>query len=499
MISELTYLDPETRRLIDESAADTAAIAERYKPGDFRTKRNSLVCDCPGCGAKDGLEIVAAGVKKGIFKCFHCEEVKGKGGAALLQSAYRIEWREAYGILADMLHVHIPEPGAKATKNGYQGTPKVTFRDLQLRHSGIPDDAQKWMQKVADGKWVEQSRYTSGTMNAEGKFIVTGDDLVLHYVGLDEQPVFFKPEKATKEIPLVRVRYQHPDLHTDKDGNPVKYRSPRNSGSHLWLPQHIIAAWKTGASVETLYVVEGEKKADKMCLHGLPAVGIMGIHNLALDGAMPRAFEMLITKCDVKNVVFVVDSDWQDISVKPGKSADQRPFTFFRAAQKFREYFYGFRNSGVDLGIFLAAGRDATHKGMDDLLSHLESAGHETLRKPGALADDMGRALVDAKGEGDYVVVHRIHPLRMSEYQLKQLWGLESPHEFIKRHAATLKEVGEFKFGKLLYFYDRDAQAIDDLDRFKLAQQILPEEQFWEDCSYITSSKTISRVRSSTP
>lgn len=497
-MTDILYLDPDTRRLIDESAADTADVAQRLGMSQFKNKRNSLVADCPQCGARDGLEIVAGGAKRGVFKCFHCDAVKGKGGAALLQNAYSIEWREAYTRLAGMFHIAIPEPGARAMKNEYQGGGKVSFRDLQMKHSGIPNAAQTWMRKVAEGKWVEEGRYTSGTMSTDGKYIATGDDLVLHYIGLDEQPILFKPEKNAKEIPLLRVRYQHPDLHTDRDGNPIKYRSPKNSGSHLWLPMAIIQAWQKGRQIETLYITEGEKKSDKMCLHGLPAVGIMGIHNLALDGAMPRDFEMIITKCGVKNVVFVLDSDWQDISVKPGKAADQRPFTFFKAALKFRDYFYGFRNSGIDLGIYLCAGTDSTYKGMDDLLAFLEEKGLETpttsplLLERGAggearvLSDDISRAIIDPKGEGDYVVVHRIHPLRMSEYQLKQLWGLESPHEFIKRHAATLKEVGEFKIGKLVYFYDKDADVLDDNERFKLAQQILPEEQFWEDCSYVT-------------
>jgi len=484
-----TFLDKDIRKTIDDAAADTAVIAERYKPGEFRQKQNKLVGDCPGCGAKDGLEIVTAGAKKGIFKCFHCEAVKGKGGGALLQAGYSIEWRQAYAILAEMLHITIPEPGEKAYKNEFQGTKQVTFRDLQLKHSGIPEYAQVYNLKIAEGKWHENHRYTFGTMNADGKFVLTGDDMVLHYIGLDERPIMFKPEKAAKEIPLVRVRYQHPDLHTDKDGNPIKYRSPKNSGSHLWLPQYIIESWKKGRQIETLYITEGEKKSDKMCLHGLPAVGIMGIHNLALDGAMPRDFEMIVTKCGVKNVVFVLDSDWQDISVKPGKAADQRPYTFFKAVIKFRDYFYGFRNSGIELGIYLAAGQSSKHKGIDDLLSHLEAAGAETLRKPGALAEDFSKSIIAANGTGDYVEVHKVHPLRMSEYQLKQLWGLETPHEFIKRHAEKLKEVGEFKLGKLLYFYDKDATDVDsDLDRFKLAQQILPEEQFWEDCSYTTQT-----------
>lgn len=488
-----TYLDPEARRLVDEAAANTADVAQRLGRSIFRQKRNSLVADCPGCGAKDGLEIVNSGSKSGVFKCFHCDEVKGRGGAALLQSAYKVEWREAYRILADMFHITIPEPGAQALKNDFQGGgKKVTFRDLQLKHSGIPNDAVTWMQKVAEGKWIEHYRYTSGTMNNDGKYVAIGDDMVLHYVGLDEQPIMFKPEKAQKEIPLIRVRYQHPDIHTDKDGNPIKYRSPRGSGSHLWLPKFIIESWKKSAKIETLYVVEGEKKADKMCLHGMPSVGIMGIHNLATDGGMPRAFEMIITRCEVKNVVFVVDSDWQDISVKPGKPADQRPFTFFKATLKFRDYFYGFRNSGIELGIFLAAGNDPKYKGMDDLLTKLEAEGFETLNKPGALQEDITRSMIDAKGVGDYVEVHKIHPIRMSEYQLKQLWGLESNHEFIKRHRVKLAEAGEFKIGKLVYFYDRtdepEGTTFVDVDRFKLAQQILPEEQFWEDCSYNTQA-----------
>jgi DNA primase len=489
MTQELIYLDRDTRQLIDEAAADTADVAQRLGMTPFKLRRNSLIGDCPGCGARDGLEIVAGGAKKGVFKCFHCEEVSGKGGAALLQRAYRVEWREAYARLADMFRIDLPEPGEKAYKNQYQNNgAAVTFRDLQLKHSGIPEEAQKYMLKVAEGKWIEENRYTSGTMSADGKYIATGDDLVLHYIGLDEQPILFRPEKSSKAIPLLRVRYQHPDLHTDKDGDAIKYRSPRKSGSHLWLPQYIIEAWKKGSPIETLYITEGEKKSDKMCLHGLPAVGIMGIHNLALEGGMPRDFEMLITKCQVKNVVFVLDSDWQDISTKPGKSADLRPYTFYKAVLKFRDYFYGFRNSGIDLGIFLCAGADAKYKGMDDLLSYLESKNLEHLRQPGELARDMQEAIINAKGEGDYVVVHKIHPLRMSEYQVKQLWGLESPHEFIRRHADKLKEIGEFKIGKLLYFYDQDAIVADDLDRFKLAQQILPEEQFWDDCSYVTST-----------
>ncbi len=482
---DTSYIPQETADKINE-AANLLTIAQEYLP-DLKKSGVSYLADCPHCHGKKKLNI---NEKKNLFKCFMngCE-MTGVGPATFLMRLKGYDYPTALRALAERYQIEIPKPGALATKNHLQGGGKVSFRDLSLKQSGIPVEAQQWMRNVADGKWIQEDRYTSGTMDAGGKYIAAGDDLVLHYIGLDEQPIMFRPEKSQRDIALLRVRYQHPNVHQDKDGKAIKYRSPKGSGSQLWIPQSIIKAWKAGREIETLYVVEGEKKADKMCLHGLDSVGIMGIHNLAYDGAMPRAFEMLITKCTVKNVVFVVDADWQDISVTVGKSADSRPRTFLRAVQKFREYFYSFRNSSIDLGIYLCAGRDATFKGMDDLLSHLETAGKETINQPGAIAEDMAASIVDAKGEGTYLQIHKIHPLRMSDYVLQGLWALESPHKFIERHHEKLKEIGEFKIGKLLYFYDKDAEDVEtELDRFKLAQQILPEEQFWEDCSYTTQT-----------
>ena len=483
-MSETSYIPDHIADDI-KKASDLLTIAQETMP-ELKRAGASYKTDCPVCKGKMKLHITPA---KDLFKCFidGCD-VHGIGATTFLMRTQNLDYPTALRFLADRYHIEIPKGGEQAFKNHLQGGGKVSFRDLQLKHSGIPLDAQKYMRKVAEGKWIEESRYTSGTMDAGGKYIANGDDMVLHYIGLDESPIMFRPEKAQREIPLLRVRYQHPDLHTNKDGDPIKYRSPRGSGNNLWLPQQIIKAWKTGREIQTLYVVEGEKKSDKMCLHGLDAVGVAGIHNLSLEGDMPRAFEMLVTKCQVKQVVFVLDSDWQDISVKPGKSADQRPRTFFRAVQKFREYFHGFRNSGHDLGIYLCAGRDQAQKGMDDLLSTLEAAGRETIGQSGELARDINEAILDAKGDGSHVQVFKIHPLRMSEYQLQGLWCLDSTHKFIERHQAKLKEVAEFKLGSLLYFYDRDAEADNDLDRFKLAQQILPEEQFWEDCSYTTQT-----------
>lgn len=474
MTTEIKYLDPDTRRLIDEAAADTADVAQRLGRTTFKRRRNTLVGECPGCGAKDGLEIVAEGSKKGIFKCFHCDLVKGKGGAALLQHAYGKDWKEAYAELCNMYSVHLPDPApvdraALPLPSGQgkgAGSKTVTFRDLQLAQSGIPNEAQKILIPVDSGKSVEQNRYTHGTMQPDGTYTAAGDDMVLWYIDLDGKYIMYKPKNGGKPKPLIRVRYQHPDLHLDRDGKPIKYRSPGGSGSHLWLPNHILKAYATGSEIKRLYVVEGEKKADKMCLHSLDSVGIMGIHNLAFDSEMPRHFEMIVTRCKVQEVVFVVDSDWQDVSITQGKPVDSRPRTFLRAVQKFREYFYAFRNSGIDLRIYLLAGTDAKTKGMDDLLA--------SLPQPDALADDIEHAITNAQGKGEHVQAYNIHPLRVPDQKLYELWHLDDAQKFFEAHKDRLRELGEFQYGKLLYFFDAETEE------FNLANQILEKEKFYD-------------------
>lgn len=463
--------DDKTR--IQEAASDTADVLRKFGKLAYKTKRNSQISDCPQCGAKDGLEIMVSGAKKGIFKCFHCG-VGGKGGVAYLMDMQNASWKEAVQWVAKTYAVEIEGERAPTRQEVLSGKNTVTFRDVQLQHSGIPVAAQKIMMPVESGKSIEQNRYTSGTMLDGGEYAAQGDDMVLWYLGLDAKQIMWKPKNGGKPKPLIRVRYKHPDLHLDKEGRSVKYRSPYGSGSHVWLPNAIIGKYAKREKIRRLDIVEGEKKSDKMCLHGLDAVGIMGIHNFAYEGEMPRAFEMLISQCQVEEVCFHVDSDWQNISSTPGKSVDQRPRTFLRAVQKFREYFHGFKNSGIELRIYFCAGKSAQHKGLDDLLSALQSEGKETLGQPGVLALDIDRAIADATGQGEYVQARNIHPLRVPEQKLLEMWYLHDPQSFFEVHKDALRSLGEFQFGKLTYFWNAETQSVE------LANQILDSEKFYD-------------------
>lgn len=472
---QAAYLSKDDKQLIQKSAEDTADVVRRYGALAYKTRGNSQTSDCPQCGAKGGLEVVFSGSKKGIFKCFHCDR-SGKGGIDYLMTMHGLEWKIACDWVASEYNLKIEgeAPSTATEMNGKHAKDRVTFRDLQLRHSGIPEQAQRIMVPVDSGKSIEQNRYTNGTMAENGDYKAAGDDMVLWYIDLDGRYMLWKPKNGGKPKPLIRVRYQYPDLHVDKEGRPMKYRSPYGSGSNLWLPNHILAAYAKGQKITRLDIVEGEKKADKMCLHGLDAVGIMGIHNLAYDGEMPRAFEMLISRCKVEEVCFHVDSDWKQISKIPGKPVDQRPRTFLRAVQRFREYFHAYRNSGVELRIYFAAGKDEKRKGLDDLLNALEQEGKETPGKPGALAADIEHAINDGQGQGQYVYARNIHPLRVPEQKLLEMWHLDDPQLFFEVHKDALRELGEFQHGKLTYFYNAETNAIE------LANQILESEKFYE-------------------
>jgi hypothetical protein len=230
----------------------------------------------------------------------------------------------------------------------------------------------------------------------------------------------------------------------------------------------VIDAYQKAHLIETLYIIEGEKKASKMCAEGMMTVGTAGIHNFAGRNEMPHQFQLLIKKCGIKKVVFVLDADWQDISIKNlENSVDQRPKTFFSAIKKFRDYFYAYVNEGIDLGIYFAYGKEVVYKGMDDLLVRNFKNKEERAK----LKADFEAAMIDREGEGEYVNVFNITTI--SEHKLKEFWHLQGRPAFFKQHAEQLKVLPFFKYGQLKYRWEEEEKG------FELIQKLLPQEQYW--------------------
>ena len=126
--------------------------------------------------------------------------------------------------------------------------------------------------------------------------------MLIKYFDLEGRPVMYKPPKQTILRPLVRVRWQNPAAHPDKEGKPIKYQSPAGSGSHIYIPERLRKLYKQGREISRLFIQEGEKKAEKSCKHGIYSVGIMGIHNIANDGRLPDEVQMIVQRCKVKEL-----------------------------------------------------------------------------------------------------------------------------------------------------------------------------------------------------
>lgn len=450
-----TFIPPDTADLIKETAK-----LEEVVPDYIQLRRSgvSLVGDCPKCGGKKKLNVSP---KKKIWKCFACD-IGGNNAVSFLMKTQDQEYLEALNTLADRYRISIEREKPKKKK----AARKIKFREQQLRQSGIPVKAQKYWLSQGSGTKYELDRYQAATVDGFWN-VKPGDDMVLHYLDLDGQPVMYKNKKG-KARALVRVRWANPSLHRDKNGKAVKYRQPSGSGSHLWLPQYILKAYRTFEAIKTLFICEGEKKADKLCLHGMPAVGVMGINNFAAAGEMPYQFELLIKRCGVQQVVFILDSDWQELSLKdPSKPVDSRPNTFYKAVLRFRDYFHAYHTSGIELDIFFAHGRDAVHKGIDDLLVHDK----RLKKKEELLAGDFKKAMSDREGKGEFVNAHNI--TQTSSYKLKEFWHLHSRPAFLQKHKEQLKELREFRFGQMKWRWNKATAE------FEMADRIRPYEQYW--------------------
>lgn len=428
----------------------------------FKKVGASLVGECPYCHTK---KFTFSPAKK-LYKCFAGCEKSGSQPAQFLMDLKSMSFQEAYAYLADRYNIVLEEASDPTPRSNRQ----QKFRDAQLLASGIRDADQKWFLQEQNHQ-IEMDRYQAATIDKTWR-VITGDDMVLHYLDLDGKPLVYRDIKGRSKS-FIRIRWANPSLHTDKQGHPMKYQSPYKSGSQLWIPNFIIQAYKQHQILPTLFICEGEKKADKLCLEGMPAVGIMGIHNFGL-GEMPYQFELLIKRCGVKRVVFVLDADWQDLSLKPDKSVDLRPRTFFKAIVNFRRYFYAYAQSGIELDLFFAHGKNLAFKGIDDLLVR------ELKGKESELLQDFEQAMSSRDGQGLHVNVYNI--TEMSSYKLKEFWHLQSPSAFLNHYKEVLKELREFSYDRLLRRYNPET------DDFELAQAILPHEQFWREVSYHTKS-----------
>lgn len=478
------YISPEdTERIKTAADGKLVDVVSEFISLTKAKTGSTYTGECPICGEAKGLSISDS---KQAFNCFKCQNIKGHGALSFLMKGKDKSYTEALEFLATRFNVILHEepekikkkviPSTKKQSKQNRGEDPNSFCFKMLAESGLsPEDVTASVYKVGDNKSIFKLRtIRPGTINAKGE-IVAGDDAIIEYYDLDGMPVMYQLKDAKGRLTdnkkeYYRVRWQYPSEHLDKTGKPYKYKSPIGGGTPIYIPERLRSLYKDQTPIERLYIQEGEKKAEKACKHGIPSVAISGIQNLGNNGTLPEDLIRIIETCQVKEVVFIMDSDWNDISsnIKINDNVQQRPLNFFYAVRNYRDYMRSLKNRNIYVEIY--AGHinknDAHDKGLDDLLANTLSGKEDELLK------DIEFLINEKNLTGKYAQLFKI--TTCTEHKLQELWSLQSPQKFAELHRDVLINLPEFRIGRHRWKFDENG-ALES------AQPIESDEQFWEE------------------
>lgn len=439
-----------------------------------------LVGECPVCKAPRGLEVNAA---KHIFKCFKCNGISGKTPIDYLMKGENYNFPDALKYLAGHIGYILTdteprtkiknEPAKKKTGQKKEDS----FCSRMLAASGLTDDdVMARVYKCDDEKSIFQCKtFKKGTVSNRYEIDLTGDDVIIEYYDLDGTPVMYdlkdaKGRPTGKRKEYFRIRWQFPEEHLDKNGKAGKYKTPYGAGTFIYIPERLRAMYKEKKKIDMLFIQEGEKKAEKACKHGIPSVAISGIQNIGQQGRLPEDLIRIIQTCQVREVCFLLDSDWNNIStdIKINDQVEKRPRNFFYAVRNFKDYCRSLKNRQLYVEIYFGhvSKNESDDKGVDDLLVNTLKGREEELR------DDLYHLLNEKDLTGKYVQLYKI--TSVTDHRLEEYWSLNNPAKFAEAHKNILKDLPEFRIGKHTWKFDAEGDFVS-------AQPIESDEQYWEE------------------
>lgn len=444
---------------------------------DFQTLHpsgNTFYTKCPACDKEGKNKGLIINPSKKIAKCFTC----GFGlnsAVTYLMTSQNMSFPEALRHLAHKYNIELDEDRPVATPKKKKKSLKnqKSFAFHQLAESGLTfEDVMAEVLENDEAKTYRKTQVMRSGTRDQYNILAKGDDMIISYYDLAGRQVMYQKSDSAKLEPLYRVRWSNPESHQDKNKKPIKYSSPKGSGSHIYIPEAIRKAYRNRHQISRLYIQEGEKKAEKACKHGILSVGIMGIHNLGKNGGLPYELQLIVKECNVKEVVFVLDADWSEISenIKPSVRVDLRPRTFFYAVKNYRDYFKTFYNQGINIEIYFAYIRTNQNndKGIDDLLTKTLNQKEDELKK------DFDFAVNEKSGLGKYIQLHKI--TTFTDHQILSLWNLDSPEQFANRHKHILKNYPDFLIGSHKWKFNDGV--------FESAQPLETYETYWKEEEY---------------
>lgn len=322
-----------------------------------------------------------------------------------------------------------------------------TFCAQQLEGSGLTVD-DVFANVIENGQELTKSPFMPGSVGLGFLPDFKGDDMLIFYYDLHGRPMQYSIKGSKSLRSYVRVRYANPDLHIASDGTKMKYQTAPGAQSQVFIPEKIRRLYKTKTPIDVLFLQEGEKKAEKACKHGMHSLGLQGIMNIGnKEHGLLQAIQDIVKTCQVRHVVLIMDSDWNDLSknISTGDRADKRPNTFAAAVIKFKQYVETFHNLGLNVDVWWGHVNENGHgdKGVDDLLVG------SLLGRESELMEDIDRTMHSHDGRGQWLDIHKITTL--SDAKIRDFWFLNDRQAFFEAHRDRLSEIPTFKIGGIRY------------------------------------------------
>lgn len=427
---------------------------------------------CPKCGKSGKIKSKWQGLYvvdndrsgKHYAGCTSCSFKAGGGAINVMMKFHDVTFPQACEMISNQTGIELEyEQEPVSRKNTMQPAPQPDARSFcmqQLTASGLTlDDVRAKV--LIDGVETVISPFQKGCIDImTGKIDNLADEMLILYYDIEGRRKTFIPSKnKTKEMPYGRNRWANPDAHPDKSGKPIKYQTPYGAkGSEFYIPQKIRTKYKNHIDIPTLYIQEGEKKAEKACKHGIDSIAIQGISNTGRkEEGLPPELQYLVKRCNIQKIVFLMDADWNEIStnITDGSFIDTRPKAFARAVIKFKKYVGTLNQCGLFVDIWYAHINKniAGDKGIDDLLCNTLH-GREHL-----FLEDISRAMEAHDGKGTYADIMNI--TSWSDSKIMDLWSLNNKDDFFERHRERLLSLHSFRFSDVAYKIE-DGKIIAD-------------------------------------
>lgn len=416
---------------------------------------------CPKCGKEGklkgkhvGLHVVDDEVRNRHFlKCQSCDFKAGGGTINTMMVYSGITFMEACEKIANQTGIQLEfdnQATKKTSSRSRQHKDETgSFCHRQLEASGLTYDDVKAKVFVGNDECTV-SPFRRGALDPfTGKIDEYADEMLILYYDLEGRRRKCVPLKnKSREVDYSRVRWSNPEAHKDRHDKPIKYQTIAGSKSELYIPQYIRSLYKSRQKIETLFIQEGEKKAEKACKHGIPSIAIQGIGNIGREkDGLPDEIQYLVKACSVKNIVLLMDSDWNDLktNLREDDIVEERPANFARALIKFRKYVATLALCGLHVDIWFAHinKNEAGDKGIDDLLVNtLKGSEH-------ILNEDIKTAMIAHDGKAEHIDI--INVTSFSDSKIRSLWHLDNKDDFFQRHSDRLLSLKSFKFGNAFY------------------------------------------------